>query len=126
MQRSLTVQIPDHFLEAQTYEDKYTKEEVMDLTNNNSTVAFQNGEEEQDDIMISVHSVRSLLEAKRSKKSPGNKGSPQRKLNSEVKTTMITILAIGTSDQIRIPESFHYSDPLNCWRSKTKFVKSPV
>ena len=76
--------------------------------------------------MISVHSVKSLLEAKRSKTSPGNKGSAQRKLNSEVKTTMITILAIGTSDQTRIPESFHYSDPLNCWRSKTKFVKSPV
>ena len=126
MQPSLTEQIPDHLLEARTFEVKYTKKDVMDLTNNNSTVAVPNGEEEQDDIMISVHSVKSLLEAKRSKTSPGNKGSAQRKLNSEVKTTMITILAIGTSDQTRIPESFHYSDPLNCWRSKTKFVKSPV
>ena len=126
MQHALVGQIPDHFLAAQTYEDKYTKEVARDLINNYSTVAFQNGDEEPDDIMISVHSVKSLLKAMRRKKSQGKKGSAQRALDSEVKTTMITILAIGTSDQIRIPESFRYRDPLNCCISKTRFVKSPV
>ena len=46
MQHALVGQIPDHFLAAQTYEDKYTKEVARDLINNYSTVAFQNGNEE--------------------------------------------------------------------------------
>lgn len=100
----------------------------MNVMNNNQPATDDESVsgEQEDDVMISVQMVKSILEAKRVKKSPRNKGQAQRKLSPEVRTTRITILAIGNAHQLHIPQSFCYRDPLNCWRSVTKFVKSPT
>lgn len=93
-----------------------------------STEKDKSNEEKSDirtDVMISVHVARTLLKKNDGKK---KRSSMLRKisLNGKLQTTEIIILAIGTPGQLCIPQSFCYYDPLNCWRSETKFVNSSI
>ena len=100
----------------------------MNVMNNNQPATDDESVsgEQEDDVMISVQMVKSILDTTRPRKSLRNQGRAQRKLGPEVRTTLIAILAIGGSHHLHIPQSFNYRDPLNCWRSETKFVKSSV
>ena len=78
----------------------------------------------ESDVMISVHEVKTMLMKRKKKK----KGVFQQRisLRPELQITKISILAIGTPEKLGIPQNFCYYDPMNCWKSKSRFVTSSV
>lgn len=94
----------------------------------NEEVGVKEREEKENDVMISVHVVKTMLKkTERKKKNKKKSGLPHRiNLSSGLQITKIIILAIGKSDQLCIPREFCYHDPLNCWRSQSHFVKSSI
>ena len=115
IQTDLLEQISGDLLTVEAYEE--TLREQPSRNHENSLNDDKDGD--GNEVMITVHLIKTMLRK-------GSNRSKKMKISPCLQNTKIVILALGGSELLSIPKQFSYHDPLNAWRSETRFFSSSI